>query len=103
MQEVGALCDEVVVIAHGTVVASGTPAEIQARTGERRWRMRSCGSSAPARGWRDGALGMGGHPERVFRKEFRENLRDRRTLSSALIFGPLFGPLLFAAGSVTDH
>src|ERR1700749_2689721 len=33
----------------------------------------------------------------VFRKEFRENLRDRRTLISALVFGPLFGPLLFAA------
>jgi sodium transport system ATP-binding protein len=34
MQEVGALCDEVVVIAHGTVVASGTPDEIRARTEE---------------------------------------------------------------------
>ncbi|HXO64402.1 MAG TPA: ATP-binding cassette domain-containing protein [Steroidobacteraceae bacterium] len=34
MQEVSALCDEVVVIAHGTVVACGTPAEIRARTGE---------------------------------------------------------------------
>jgi sodium transport system ATP-binding protein len=34
MQEVGALCDEVVVIAHGTVVASGTPDELRARTGE---------------------------------------------------------------------
>jgi sodium transport system permease protein len=33
----------------------------------------------------------------VFRKEFRENLRDRRTLVSALVFGPLFGPLLFWA------
>jgi sodium transport system permease protein len=33
----------------------------------------------------------------VFRKEFRENLRDRRTVISALIFGPLFGPLLFGA------
>lgn len=33
MQEVAALCDEIVVIAHGTVVASGTPAEIGARTG----------------------------------------------------------------------
>ena len=32
---------------------------------------------------------------RVFRKEFIENLRDRRTLLSALLFGPLFGPLLF--------
>lgn len=34
---------------------------------------------------------------RVFCKEFRENLRDRRTLISALIFGPLFGPLLVAS------
>jgi sodium transport system ATP-binding protein len=34
MQEVGALCDDVVVIAHGTVVASGTPEELRARTGE---------------------------------------------------------------------
>src|ERR1700730_2235328 len=31
----------------------------------------------------------------VFVKEFRETLRDRRTLLSALLFGPLFGPLLF--------
>ena len=34
MQEVAALCDEVVVIAHGTVVASGTPEDIRTRTGE---------------------------------------------------------------------
>jgi sodium transport system ATP-binding protein len=33
MQEVGALCDEVVVIAHGTVVASGTPEDIRGRAG----------------------------------------------------------------------
>jgi sodium transport system permease protein len=33
----------------------------------------------------------------VFRKEFLENLRDRRTLFSALLFGPLFGPILFGA------
>jgi sodium transport system ATP-binding protein len=33
MQEVAALCDEIVVIAAGTVVASGTPAEIRARAG----------------------------------------------------------------------
>src|SRR5450432_2206313 len=31
----------------------------------------------------------------VFGKEFLENLRDRRTLVSALLIGPLFGPLLF--------
>jgi sodium transport system ATP-binding protein len=34
MQEVAALCDEVVVIAHGTVVASGTPEDVRAQTGE---------------------------------------------------------------------
>lgn len=32
----------------------------------------------------------------VFRKEVRENLRDRRTVFSALIFGPLFGPIILA-------
>jgi sodium transport system permease protein len=32
----------------------------------------------------------------VFRKEFRENLRDRRTLLSALVFGPVFGPVAVA-------
>jgi sodium transport system permease protein len=34
---------------------------------------------------------------RVFLKEVRENLRDRRTVISALIFGPLFGPILIAS------
>ncbi len=33
----------------------------------------------------------------VFRKEFLENLRDRRTVFAALILGPLFTPLLFGA------
>lgn len=32
----------------------------------------------------------------VFLKEARDNLRDRRTLFSALLMGPLFGPILFA-------
>ncbi len=32
----------------------------------------------------------------IWRKELTENFRDRRTLVSALLFGPLFGPLLFA-------
>jgi sodium transport system ATP-binding protein len=34
MQEVAALCDEVVVIAHGAVVAAGTPASLLARSGQ---------------------------------------------------------------------
>jgi len=33
----------------------------------------------------------------VFRKEFIENLRDRRILLSALVFGPVLGPLMLAA------
>ncbi|HEX7047337.1 MAG TPA: ABC transporter permease [Gammaproteobacteria bacterium] len=31
----------------------------------------------------------------VFLKEFRDNLRDRRTLLMALLLGPVLGPLLF--------
>ena len=32
----------------------------------------------------------------VFLKEVLDNLRDRRTLASALLMGPIFGPILFA-------
>jgi len=32
----------------------------------------------------------------VFAKEILDNFRDRRTLASALLMGPLFGPMLFA-------
>jgi sodium transport system permease protein len=32
----------------------------------------------------------------VFAKEVIDNIRDRRTLASALLMGPLFGPMLFA-------
>ncbi len=39
----------------------------------------------------------------VFSKEFRESLRDRRTLFSALGFGAIFSPLLFAAVLLADH
>ena len=34
MQEVAALCDRIVIIAHGQVVAEGTPDELRAQTGE---------------------------------------------------------------------
>jgi sodium transport system ATP-binding protein len=33
MQEVAALCDRIVVIAHGRVVAQGTPDQLRAQTG----------------------------------------------------------------------
>lgn len=32
----------------------------------------------------------------VFRKEVLDNFRDRRTMLTAIVMGPLFGPLLFA-------
>jgi len=32
----------------------------------------------------------------VFRKEVLDNVRDRRTLMSSLLFAPLFGPIVFA-------
>ncbi|MBE1159371.1 ABC transporter permease [Dyella acidiphila] len=31
----------------------------------------------------------------VFLKEVKENLRDRRTITSALLYGPLIGPVIF--------
>jgi sodium transport system ATP-binding protein len=34
MQEVAALCDRIVVIAQGKVMAQGTPDELRAQTGE---------------------------------------------------------------------
>ncbi len=41
----------------------------------------------------------------VLRKEFRENLRERRTVFSALLFGPIFVPVLFATmlGTMMRH
>jgi len=34
MQEVAALCDEIVIIANGTVAASGSPESLRSSTGE---------------------------------------------------------------------
>jgi sodium transport system permease protein len=39
----------------------------------------------------------------VFAKEFRENLRERRTMFSALLLGPLLGPVVFAAVTSTAN
>ena len=49
------------------------------------------GSRPEARGAARGGAILG-----VFRKEFLESLRDRRTVIAALLMGPLFWPLLFA-------
>ena len=49
---------------------------------------------------RDAVLTYGGSPAAglavVFRKELADGLRERRAVASALVFGPLFGPALFA-------
>ena len=34
MQEVAALCDEIVILAHGRAVAAGSPDELRQRTGK---------------------------------------------------------------------
>jgi sodium transport system permease protein len=41
----------------------------------------------------------------VFLKEVRENLRDKRTVFSALIYGPLIGPVMFVVlmNTVINH
>jgi ABC-type multidrug transport system ATPase subunit len=81
------LCDDVVIIARGVVVAQGTPEEIRQR------------SAPPARGCiRQRDRQRRGLMMRalttVWRKELIENFRDRRTVISALVFGPLFGPFV---------
>ena len=42
------------------------------------------------------ALSIAACAYQYFAKEVIDNFRDRRTLASALIMGPLFGPMLFA-------
>ena len=39
----------------------------------------------------------------VFRKEVLDNVRDRRTLASALIMGPLFGPMSVSYTHLRAH
>ena len=90
MQEVALLCDDVIVIAGGRVVAQGTPEALREQAG--------------ADNFEDAFVALTGDGEPlmrstwiVFAKEFFENLRDRRTVLTALVMGPLFGPLLFGA------
>ena len=50
MQEVSALCDTIVVIARGRIVASGTPDELRAQTGHAEPRRRVRGPDRPGSG-----------------------------------------------------
>ena len=97
MQEVAALCDRVVIIGHGRVLADDTPQAIRERSGTATLEEAFLHVLGECRG-RELMRAL----LTVFAKEFLENLRDRRTLMSALLFGPLFGPVLFG-GMVSQH
>ena len=90
MQEVAALCDRVIIIGRGRVLADAT-VQRDPRT-QRRSDFGGCVLACTGR-YRGRQLMRALFI--VFAKEFLENLRDRRTLMSAMLFGPLFGPLLF--------
>ena len=99
MQEVTALCDSIVILGHGRVVATGTAAELVAQSGEsvledafvraagfrrrpRRLTMIARTESAPAR------IAV------VARKEIVDIFRDRRTMLVTLVTAIVAGPVL---------
>ena len=100
MQEVAALCDEIVIVAHGRGRRDAAPPDDAARAngrGDPRGRVRAPRSAT-----------RGGSNERtrsvtVLPKEVREILRDRRTLVNSLLIGPLFAPLFFARAEAHAH
>ena len=86
MQEVALLCDDVVVITRGTVVAQGSPEDAAGLDGCWILRGRIRGADGRARGH-----GLMRSTLTVFVKEFLENLRDRRTVMMALLVGRCSG------------
>lgn len=86
MQEVGALCDHIVIIAKGTVMAAGSADELRAQSGEPNFgrcvRETDRQRRGPAR------MSMMSTLMTVMRKELRDLSRDRRTLLLTLLFGP---------------
>ncbi len=96
MQEVAALCDRVVILGQGRVLAEGPLEALRSRLGaaslEEAFLKVLGEAEAQAEGEAPARLSSMRALLTVFCKEFLENLRDRRTLFSALLFGPLFGP-----------
>ena len=90
MQEVAALCDDIVIINHGRVVAAGTPEDLRVRFGAA-----SLEDAFVARDRRRPGARMSAVIGTVAVKEVRETLRDRRTLITSLVLGPIFAPLFF--------
>ena len=89
MQEVAALCDDIVIVDKGRVVAAGTPEALRrARLRDARGRLLS-----PRSATRGDSNDLDRPP--VMQKELRESLRDRRTLMNSLLIGPIVAPLFF--------
>ena len=84
MQEVAALCDRIVIIARGRVVADGTAEELRERAREQSLEeafVKLIGAGG-ARGPGSASAAIA-----VFLKECRESLRDRRVLLNAWCLG----------------
>ena len=105
MQEVSALCDAIVVIAHGRVVARGTPDELRAHTGHDNLEDAFVAlASARARSARVNVARSLRQIAIVIRKEIKDSLRDRRALWS-IVFSVSIGPLIigFMMNRVADR
>ena len=98
MQEVSALCDRIVIISAGRIVAQGTPGRPLGTKWPRHTRRRLCHADRHRRGGPMNAVFA------VLRKELIDGLRDRRSMMSAILF-PMIGPLLisFMATTATER
>ena len=109
MQEVSALCDSIVILGRGRVVATGTAAELVAQSGGPPCsKTRSCACSVPAKGWpRDGrpraAIPRSSRIAIVARKEIADIVRDRRTMLVTLVHGHRRGSGADAARAEPDR
>ena len=90
MQEVAALCDDIVIVDKGRVVAAGTPEALQGAV-----RVRDARGRLRRRDRRLAGTRMISTIRTVMQKELRESLRDRRTLVNSLLIGPILAPLFF--------
>ena len=89
MQEVAALCDDIV----DHLARPRRRTRHACRDSRRHWRGGSRGSVRARR--RRRSAGMTRATRIVFAKEMLENLRDRRVIMSAFLFGVLLAPVIF--------
>ena len=96
MQEVAALCDRIVILGQGRVVAEGTAAELIAQIGRgvARGRVRRAARHRRGAAFERSPLTRGASRIlTVARKEIVDTLRDRRTLLVTLVTAALAGPI----------